>query len=697
MKRIPLLIGAFLSFTTLNAQNLPASINNPEQVLSYFSNWTIREVAKGGRIDAIRQLDEHTILCAARGNNRGNLYISHNNGLSWSFLARPSKFDVTCIAETGNKKEFYILTGNAEVWGTQDEGKTWNHLKTLLPVNKNREVYAASYAIMYTQQGTLLVTDTDSDGGHIYRSVDKGKTWQDKGRISNNALYRLEKTGNGIIVNGWEGAIYKSIDDGNTWTKVQQLTKAALFATEYMGMSVMLQADEDGNVYRSPNLGDVWDHITNLKDAADDFVNIGYGAAYYGTYTGKKHVFLTIDYGRNWISMDTIPTIAGDWLDHGIRVETTDSIITLSGTNKGFIIRTAFHKNQLAAHLDQWNARNIAVQENKATTIPPKAILSNLVDVQALNEPEDIITDNGYAYIPCRDGNNVAIIDYRNPQKPVLAHSLTDVDILDAFSVAIENHYLYVLSMTNSVISVFDIQRPEQPVKTASIKVGGPGAYLSSYRSNYTRLRKIIIEDGYAYITHSSEGKVYILDVRQPAKPAIISSFHTGDGAFAALVNKDALYLAGYAPGSSVITVNIKDKHNPIVVSSIYDSIGLQGTCALAIQDKNLYVVAYTAGTIWSLDITNPFEPKTIQTLKDADMKGPGRIAFYKNKAFILNSVNNTVAVVETDENGKMKTPAYLQHPLLKRVYGIAIDKDKLLLAGREAKSFMILDLKQLP
>ncbi|HVK46684.1 MAG TPA: hypothetical protein VM488_02540, partial [Pseudobacter sp.] len=666
------------------------------EITDYFKGWTISEVAPGGRIDAIRQLAKDVVLCAARGANKGKIYISYDNGLHWSFLAQPVTVDITCIAETGNRNEFYILTGTAEVWGTRDGGKTWKHLKTLLPKNRNRERYAASYAIMYTRLGSLLVTDTDSDGGHIYRSTDKGLNWQDMGAVSQNALYRLERVGNGIVVNGWQGVVYKSIDDGITWNRMQQLSKAALFATEYMGLSNLLQADQNGTVYRSTNLGYVWDSVATLDGAADDFVNVAYGAAFYGTYTSKKQVYITVNYGKTWHSLDTLPTVAGDWLDHGIRVETADSVITLWGTNKGFIIRKAFHKAQLAAKVEEWT-EHAAVEQGPATNLlSGNEIMGSLVDVNALNEPEDILVQNGFAYVPCRDGNNVAIIDCRNPAKPVLAHSLKDKDILDAFSVAITGNYLYVLSMTNHMVSVYTINDPYKPLKAASISVGGQGNYLPFYRSDYTRLRKIVIKDGYAYVTHSSESKVYILDVRKPASPVIVSSFHTGDGAFAALVNKNVLYLAGYGPGSSVIAVDVSDKTKPVITAKLIDSVTMKGSCALAIHGNHLYMTAYNASQVWSFDISDPLLPKAVQSVNDPGMRGPGRIAFYGNKAFVLNSVSNSVAMLEMQPDGRMQVKGFLLHPLLKRVYGIAVDKDMLMLAGREAKSFMILDLKKM-
>ncbi len=74
--------------------------------------------------------------------------------------------------------------------------------------------YANAYGMLVTARGSLLVADADSNGGHIHRSTDKGKTWRDLGRISTHALYRLNVVGDGVIANGWAGHIYKSTDDG---------------------------------------------------------------------------------------------------------------------------------------------------------------------------------------------------------------------------------------------------------------------------------------------------------------------------------------------------------------------------------------------------------------------------------------------------------------------------------------------------
>jgi hypothetical protein len=186
------------------------------------------------------------------------------------------------------------------------------------------------------------------------------------------------------------------------------------------------------------------------------------------------------------------------------------------------------------------------------------------------------------------------------------------------------------------------------------------------------------------------------LDISNPAKPTIVSSIHTGDGAFAVLPAAGVVYLAGFGPGSSVIAVDVRNKKTPRISSKIYDSTLLAGTCALAIKDKVLYVVAYSAGKILSVDISDPLHMKPISYFAESGMKGPGRIAISGNIAYVINSTNDSMLAIEISDPASLKTSYFIQDPLIKKTYGIALDGDKILLAGRDARSFVIVDGRKL-
>lgn len=316
-------------------------------VRASLSSWEVQSLGSGGRIDAICDLGDGTVLCATRKPDPGRIFLSSDYGAHWHEIASPTRDAITCLAARG-RQAFYLLTDRAEIFGTGDGGGTWRQLRPAAP-NRNRVGAAAAYGLVVTQTGTLLTNDTDSDGGHVYRSADDGATWADLGIVSSDALYRFMRVGNGIVLNGFEGSVFKSTDDGRTWNRQQKLGDSALFATEYLGASYVLQADQAGRVYRSGNLGERWENVAVLRGSADDFINIGHGAVLYSTYTEEREVYASLDYGKNWVSLGALPTASsGDWLDHGIRLDAPDFVVAIAGTVKGNIVRQVIPRVRLA-------------------------------------------------------------------------------------------------------------------------------------------------------------------------------------------------------------------------------------------------------------------------------------------------------------------------------------------------------------
>ncbi len=290
------------------------------------------------RVDAIAYFGRGVVIAGTRKPHTGDIHKSEDYGASWHRVGNITGPDfITCLC-SGEGGTGYLLTGDkVHVWKTSDYGETWKDLGEIS--NASNPHFANAYGMIVTRNGTLLVADAESQGGHIHRSTDQGATWNDLGAISTHALYRLVEVGDGVIANGWAGHIYKSTDDGATWHDMGKLSDSDLYAIEYIGNDTALIGTKSGNVFVSCDNGKTWKDQGVVGAAADDFSWLGGNRVLYSTYTGDRNLHLSEDAGTTWISLGRVPTgEEKDWLDHVIYIQDGSIRAVVGGTNKGFIL-----------------------------------------------------------------------------------------------------------------------------------------------------------------------------------------------------------------------------------------------------------------------------------------------------------------------------------------------------------------------
>ncbi len=290
------------------------------------------------RIDAIAYLGNGVVIAGTRGTRPGYIHKSADYGATWRPVSDVTGTDyITCLC-AGTGGVGYLLTGKkVHVWKTTDYGETWTDLGQISQATNPQ--YANAYGMVVTSKGTLLVADTDSNGGHLHRSMDEGTTWRDIGPVSTHALYRLVEVGDGLIVNGWAGHIYKSTDDGASWKDAAKLMDSDLYAIEYLGRDTALIGTKSGNIFLSIDNGTTWKDQGVVGASADDFAWLGGNRVLYSTYTGDRNLFLSEDSGASWNRVGEVGTgQPDDWLDHVISIRDGDVRVVIGGTNKGFII-----------------------------------------------------------------------------------------------------------------------------------------------------------------------------------------------------------------------------------------------------------------------------------------------------------------------------------------------------------------------
>jgi photosystem II stability/assembly factor-like uncharacterized protein len=651
--------------------------------------WKATEIIPGGRIDAIAYAGNKVVIAGTRGANPGWMFYSTDNGVSWQkaqqLPATGDRTGVTCVACAKNGLCFAI-NESSELFRSPDYGKTWTRICKVSQGAKYKG-YALSYGLCITKQGTLLISDTDPGGGSVYRSTNEGVSFSKVGPISPKPIYRFDMVRDGVIVNGWEGCIYKTIDDGQRWERWSKMDTGALFATEFMRPETIVQASESGFIYQQDqDHKDQFKQVTKPGGAADDFVYIGYGTLIYSTYTGSKSIFISYDKGKTFIDDGPPPThTAGDWLDHVISIELADSVIAIGGTNKGFIVRAAFARSALYART--FDSTKYAYQPALKKNLE-RGLVGALYDPKELDEPEDVLIDGNFAYVPCRVGDNLAVIDISNPRAPVIASSFRDPELIDAMGVAKHGNYIYLTSYSNHTCLVLDAKDPRHLTKLFSFVVGGEGRSAD-------RLRKVVYQDGYLYLTHSSEGKLYIADAHEPARPQIVSSIETGDGAFAVFVKDDYAYVGGCFPGSSVKVINIADKKKPTLITTLADSARYGCTCSFQSGRDNLVAVAYSSNSLTVFDISNPAAPVEKGFLQSDQINGTNRLTLIGKKAYIINSVNDCFVEVDLSSPQKPVLDYVVPSWKLKKVYGMTAKDGLLYMAGRDSRYFLVVDPKK--
>lgn len=663
--------------------------------------WRVTEIIPGGRIDAIAYAGNNVVICGTRNPTPGWIFYSTDNGFTWQkgqhLNATEPLTGITCIASAKDGLCFAI-NESSELFRSNDYGKTWIRIRKISSnprLHNQKYSQALSYGLCITKQGTLLISDTNENGGYVFRSTDNGETFAAIGPVSSAALYRFEPVRNGIIVNGWSGCIYKSEDDGQSWKLWSRMdTTTALYATEYIRPGTIVQASEKGDVYQSRDDGTSGSSVLlgnpGNGAAADDFVYLGYRTLVYTTYTRDKKVFISYDEGKSWIDDGPVPTGAkGDWLDHVITIEQEDSVIAIGGTCKGFIARAAFARADLFAKTSDPGKDKIPAALKRDLG---KGLLGALYDAKELDEPEDVLIDGNFAYVPCRGSNNLAVIDISDPRKPVLASSFRDPELIDAMGVSKYGKYVYIASFSNRTCIVVDASDPKKLKKLYSFVVGpgGPGA---------GQLRKVVYHDRYLYLTRDDESRLYIADARNLARPKVISSVTTGnDGVFAVLVKGNYAYTGGCFPadgpaGRSIRVVNISDKKNPKLLTSLIDSVRYGCICNFQARgNKYLVNVGWLSNSLSVLDISNPASPVEVGYLKSDLIGNPNRVVVMGNKAYTINSTYNSLARIDISSPEKLVIDYIVPSWKLKKGYGIAARDGLVYMAGRDSRCFVIVD-----
>ncbi|MBN2291029.1 MAG: hypothetical protein JXM70_01310 [Pirellulales bacterium] len=334
-----------------------------------------------------------------------------------------------------------------------------------------------------------------------------------------------------------------------------------------------------------------------------------------------------------------------------------------------------------------------------AQTAPPQgAIIGTLVDDVNLHGVEDIHLHGRFAYLPCREGRRLTVCDISAPQKPCIVSSLALPEFSQIPGFALHGDYCYIASPSKSVSAksatdkpklwVIDVRDKSRLRPVGSVAVGAHGMlYKTAYRN------------GFCYMAHYTEKKLYIVDVRRPQKPCVVSRVTIpGEkgGPFSVLL-RDHYALVGTVRGrpNCYAVVDIQNPLEPRLLRSLSgpDLGQMSGT----VLGDYLYAAAWAQNNFFVVDLSNPANPRIVSRLHDERLGKPNRCAAIADRAYLPMESGNGVAVVDIAKPEKPRFLASYTDPvLMKKTYAVAVRDNLLFVGSRKGNSLVVFDRRKL-
>ena len=313
-----------------------------------------------------------------------------------------------------------------------------------------------------------------------------------------------------------------------------------------------------------------------------------------------------------------------------------------------------------------------------ASPIPTAGIFDGQDGFGALDVPRSVaiveISGSTYVLVAAHSDDAIQVIDITDPERPLPASSVSDgrngfeaLDgPLDIEIVEISGStYAVVASWGEDAVQVMDITDPTNPVPTAGIFDGQEG-FDSLGRAAEVEITAAFGRT-YAMVTAHSDDAVQVIDVTDPASPLPVGSITGDDFALDGPRGMEVVQISGrtYAVVSSNLNdaVRIVDVTNPAAPAMVAGvSHGQDGFEALdgpldveivEISGHTYAVVAsFEIDAVQVMDITDPASPVPVSSVRDH--KG-GYLIDESNETEVLEASGRTYVLVTSFENDSVQ------------------------------------------
>lgn len=258
--------------------SITISPSNPEIIYAATRDLNILKSSNGGESwvqKGERRLGAHifsTIAVDPNDPNRvyasnGMLHISVNGGDTWEATEIGTGEDLGIVGVSvsfSDPKIIYAHDNNGEVHKSIDKGLTWNTVNKIedFPLSNKVLVDPTNSDVIY------IVTNNNENGiSKIFKSEAGGKTFETITETENiRSLVMDQKNPAKLYFASSEG-IYRTSNYGGSWEKVRTDDALAL-AISRSNPEVLIYGNEQGEIYKSVDGGDVW-LLTSSVDIHD--------------------------------------------------------------------------------------------------------------------------------------------------------------------------------------------------------------------------------------------------------------------------------------------------------------------------------------------------------------------------------------------------------------------------------------------
>ncbi len=230
---------------------------------------------EGGDVRALTY-DPHNPDRILLGTSSGLLFLSENNGASWTQFAHLGPGDhyvLDNIAfDPNNSKVIYVAAwsvdeqNNGDLFRSKDGGKSWQ----LIQAMRGRSIRAFAIA----DSNPKILTAGALEG--VFRSFDGGDTWQQISPVGHPDIKNIEsiavdrKDSNIIYAGTWH-LPWKTTDGGKTWSNIKQgvIDDSDVFSIiiDFNNAS-NVYASACSGIYKSENAGTLFHKVQGIPKTA---------------------------------------------------------------------------------------------------------------------------------------------------------------------------------------------------------------------------------------------------------------------------------------------------------------------------------------------------------------------------------------------------------------------------------------------